>query len=835
MKYAKSLTAGCLACLCALASLSGAEHKIDPAQCPQPQPVPVLTDSMMQKGFFPDPAQKKYPIQKEFALAFNVKFKSASPGTMVDLGRGILCGIGKDGKIELSFACSPTEIMASRLTLKSKVKAEAGKTYHIAANYSFNIRRCSLYINGHWQTENDILYLPEVCFAQGEMNSSQANGTISDLVFYDTALFSEDLAFTDKDPAFFKDLAKRIRSVKAANPHIKKWSDQLAICAEAYANSNTVTIAQVRRLERDITNLETMNTAIAANPAGTVSKAPFTSYTVPSTTQAIYLPYALPENGELSNKIEVFAAQGEYESASIVVVAFAPLKNFTIRPTALKNGKNTIAAKEIDCKLVKRWYRTGGAWMTYHADKRQRLLTPDLLLYDDNAIKVDEIKRNNYMRLDYPTGTVYADISEYDYDKLRFNPDKDPFKDAKSLQPLTIGHAGRNQQYFLTIHVPENTAPGFYDGKVDLLLDGKAAAQLDLTVRVLPFKLPDPKSYANLDNVYFSHINRLPDPGYSDEFHKNAADVLVKYNLKHPGGAGRTIERLRAERDAGLDVRYLVAAGVSPREWFNNYGGPMNQLTPEMKAELDRVFLQQVRKQQKMYKEALGFEPEWYNCAASESGWYEGLVMRIAPGVDVMRGNSNGKMMSHGMGAALYAFTSDFNSMDSATRLEKSWSEIWHSVGGRQMNYANPFPGAENPAWYRRKIGLLMYKRLFDGHMLHGYFSRHYNEFSEWPGGDGNYRNFCMAYAQYKGIVETVKLTGAREAYDDVRYATLLKEQALKYRDVKDQVLAREARRQLAWLELFDGDKGDFDMFRAAAVQRILALQELAKIRGGAK
>lgn len=833
MKYAKGLTAGCIACLCALASLSGANSKIDPAQCPQPQPVPVLTDSMMQKGFFPDPAKKKFPIQKEFALAFNVQFDSVKPGTTVDLGRGILCSIGKDGKIELSFACSPTEIMASRLTLKSNIKAEKGKNYHIEANYSFNIRRCSLYVDGHWQTENDILYLPEVCFAPTE--SVKSSGKYKDLVFYDTALFSEDLAFTNKDAGFFKELAKRVSSVKAANKYIEKWADQLADCAKAYASSGTVTIAQVRRLERDIANLEIINAGIAADPAGTVSNAPFTSHTVPSTTQAIYLPYALPENGELTNKIEVFAAQGEYESASIVVTAFAPLSNFTIRVSDLKNGKNTLAAKEIDCKLVKRWYRTGGAWMTYHADKRQRVLTPDLLLYDDKAIVVDEIKRNNYMRLDYPTGTVYADISEYDYDKLRFEPDKDPFHDAKSLLPLDIPHAGRNQQYFLNIHVPENTAPGFYDGKVDLVLNGKVAAQLDLTVRVLPFKLPDPKSYTDLNKVYFSHINRLPDVSSSDEFHRTAAEVLAKYNLKHPGGAGKSIARLRAERDAGLDVRYLVSAGLSPREWFKNFGGPTKDITPAMKAEMDRIFLQQLRKQQKLYQEALGFEPEWYNCAASESSWYEGLVMQIAPGVDLMRANSNGKMMSHGMGDALYAYTSDFNSMDSATRLEKSWSEIWHSVGGRQMNYANPFPGAENPAWYRRKIGLLMYKRHFDGHMLHGYYGRHYNEFSEWPGGDGNYRNFCMAYAQYKGIIETLKLTGTREAYDDIRYATLLKEQAMKYRDGKDQVLAREARRQLAWLEIFNGDKSDFDMFRAAAVQRILALQELAKIRGGEK
>jgi hypothetical protein len=126
-----------------------------------------------------------------------------------------------------------------------------------------------------------------------------------------------------------------------------------------------------------------------------------------------------------------------------------------------------------------------------------------------------------------------------------------------------------------------------------------------------------------------------------------------------------------------------------------------------------------------------------------------------------------------------------------------------------------------------------MYKDHYDGQMLHGYLARFWNEFPEWPGGDGNYRNFGMVYPQQDGIISTLAMIGTREAYDDVRYATLLKTQALAYRDNKDPRLAREARRQLHWLERVDGKNADMDAFRIGAAHRIQTLMELVKIQGG--
>ena len=119
--------------------------------------------------------------------------------------------------------------------------------------------------------------------------------------------------------------------------------------------------------------------------------------------------------------------------------------------------------------------------------------------------------------------------------------------------------------------------------------------------------------------------------------------------------------------------------------------------------------------------------------------------------------------------------------------------------------------------------------------MLHGFlgFRVPWNEFSSDPGGDGNYRNFCMAYPQQDGYISKLALEGLREGYDDMRYATRLRQLALANRDSKDNDLRRESRRQLLWLENVDGKTADLDMVRFAIINRICILQDMIRSHKG--
>lgn len=774
---------------------------------------------------------------REIAGAFWIRFDklpSGASGAPASLGL-FHCGVNKDGGLQFELFAHPTEIMAGKLVLRGKTKIEVGKWYHVEFNYSFNQRRYSLYLDGKWQMENDNLVLPTLALGPLRLGAGFA-GAIRDLKFYDVALDSESLAIAGQPAADYAALKKEAEAAGAAvkNGTLKTWAGSLAKKADALgARAGKTTIAQVKALQRDIRNAQKLAAGIA-DAKSTIADQPVTSYTVPATSQALFLPYELPAAGRLSNKIELYAAQGEFESASFVVVPFQPVKAFTIKVSDLKSGSNVIPAANIDPKLVKRWFRTGGAWMTYHADKRQRVLTPDLLLNDDKILRVDEIRCSNEQLMHFPRGDRYVDVSRYAYDQVQFDELNDAFNDALELQPVELPEAGRNQQYFLTFHVPEKALPGFYDGKVQLIADGKNAGEIAITLRVLPFELPAAKTYYDINRTYYSHINSAPTD--SKEVFAAALKNLKEHSLLHASRVADTPWQIELAKKAGYPLNELVAAGEpTPRSWIDNFGGPAAKITPEDQTILDRIFLRDLKKQTDFYTKLIGPDVVFYNVAASEAGSYGALVVRLERGTDLYHQFSNGRMMTHGMSDALYTFTADYNDMDSATRIRKDWAEIWHAAGARIMNYCDPFPGAENPAWFRRKIGLLMYKSLYDGHMLHGYIARFWNEFAEWPGGDGNYRNFGMVYPQRNGVINTLAMAGAREAYDDVRYATQLRQLALAHRDSKDIRLAREAKRQLLWLEQLDGKTADLDGFRTGAAHRILTLLDLIKAREGNK
>lgn len=129
---------------------------------------------------------------------------------------------------------------------------------------------------------------------------------------------------------------------------------------------------------------------------------------------------------------------------------------------------------------------------------------------------------------------------------------------------------------------------------------------------------------------------------------------------------------------------------------------------------------------------------------------------------------------------------------------------------------------------FRRWNGLERYKTFrYDGSMQHGLVTSMYDEFRDDPGGDGNYRNFAVAYRQQLGLIWTIAWEGWREAYDDVRYATLLQQLCKPHLEDADLGVRGEARRCLIWLNSIDGTYSDMNMFRAGVTHRILNFQKV--------
>lgn len=763
---------------------------------------------------------------REISGSFWIRFDKKANAATASLGL-LDCYIADDGTLRVALFSQKTEFLEDRLLLKSKLPVELGKWYHVEFSYSENSRRYTLYVDGKFQAENDKLVLPALRLGELKLGDGFC-GAVRDIRFYEAALDSEELAIADANAAAYDALKIKLAeaSKKASNGHVRAWAADLTKRIDAAkAAIGRTTIAAFKRLVNETGNLIALNDGMLAAPADTVSNQSVTVYDIPATTQDLYLPYTLPVSGKLTNKLNVFMAKDEYETASILVVPFRPIRNFTIRMNDLTDGKNVLKGSDVDLKLVKRWYRTGGAWASYHVDLRMRVLTPDMLLNDDKLILVDEFRRTNKMLFHYPTGDHYADVSHFNYDREWLHGLEAWFYDAPTLQPLEFREAGRNQQYLLTFHTAKDTVPGLYTGKLDLVADGRVEGSMTVNLRVLPFVLPEPKAYYDQAKPYFSHVNH----------HDGRENVLLnalKHNMHQLNGVASTPRRVQQAVRAGYPMTHIFQ-DID----FNmpQFGGPASKMTPEAIAQMEKILTNKVKRHEKMIASFTKNEDfTIYCCASSEASWYGAISVNQDWRSNILHGNTKVKLFAHSCTKDTPIFSPGIYDMDSNVKLVKDYADIWHAIGGHAITYAAPFPGPENPGLMRRVMGLELYKAVqYDGHMMHGYIGSNFNEFSKYPGGDGDYRTFAMSYTQKDDVINRVCIVGYREGFDDVRYATLMKSQALKYRDVKDQIIAREAKRQLAWLERVDGRNYDLDGFRADCAYRILALQNLVKEREG--
>ena len=789
------------------------------AVCFAAEPVPVLVDP--DRDALNEWAETR-PDVREFAAAFRINFPAVFGAKRADFGL-FKCYVDDDGFLAVEISPKRTE-MLKPLILTSKIKVRSGTWYHVEVSNSMNSRRAALYVDGHFQTENDQVLIPAPEALPIPANA-KFGGEIRDLKIYNAALFSEELAYADvSDYNLWQKRAAAVAS-QQKNQYLASWAKELAGRFEK-ADRTTISIAAYKRWKNAIKNAE----QIAKEED--LKNEPVKMIVTPATTQALYLPYDRPES--IGKSVDLVMAKDEYESASVIAYPLVPVKNFTIRMTPLRDGSRVLPAPDI--KLVKRWFRTGGAWMSYHTDLYARLLTPDMLLNSDKLVKVDEFRRTNQVLMKYPTGEKYQDVSDFGYSRQWLNGGLEHyFTDAPSLQPLDLTESGRNQQYIITCHAPADATPGIYSAMLEMLADGKKIGFIPVRVRVLPFTLPQPAAYDDTDKTYLSHVNS------HDGLEKNLINAK-QHNLMHLSGVASTPERIRQAIKNGYPLEIIFDMVVRRYNLGNMiFDGPVSAWTNEVDEQLERIALLPYLRFQKMLKKYGNLDPKdyiVYRCQTSETSNYGAINLHPDRLSNVLREKTSVRLFSHGMSDALPTFSPGVYEMDSAaSHITADVSRIWHSFGGRSITYAFPFPGPENPGLMRRAVGLELYHtQRADGHMMHGYVENQLNEFTKYPGGDGDYRTFCLAYSSGDSCINRIAIIGCREGYDDVRYATLLKRQALAALKSKHVLIVREATRQLVWLEQIDGRKMDMDAFRTGAQYRILTLMNLInQLEGGAK
>ena len=571
--------------------------------------------------------------------------------------------------------------------------------------------------------------------------------------------------------------------------------------------------------------------ANAARVAGDLAaagkkNAPAALYAVPAMSAVKRLADTYPADGALFAPLSWVAAQGEIEPASFVAYALSDRDGVTLKATDLAGKAGSIPASAIDFCVIKLWYQGGSAWYGYFSDATRRTLVPELLLHDENLIRTDDATQDDYVRYENEDGdrryawiTARFEVTDYSFDN---QANQGLIKDAETIQPFVL-NKGEFKQILATVRVPANQAPGIYRGRLTLA-DAKGAevGSLEMRLRVLPFALPEPKTSYDPDKGFYLCLygtgSRNPKilRDLADHNCKNPMG-FPSINPMNPGGLDRDIA---LAKQYGLNTRPLFAGvpGVGKAVWSKNP-------SPSDYAMLESL-RDTIAKTRALSLEKLG-HTDFYSYGIDEGG----------PGT--IRAERDAWRIAHEAGGKVGVTTFSHRELLFALDLmilpgmpaERREKEVrlFHDANQASLCgwYANPHCGPESPDYFRRVHGLTAWQAGYDVSLNYCWWRNNWNDVA--VPYEPNLRAIVSAYGAADGVIDTLAWEGIREGLDDIRYATLCKQLALKTAASSDGDVMLRGRRVLSFLAYWDGYRSDPNAFRAECISHILALDTALK------
>ncbi len=555
-------------------------------------------------------------------------------------------------------------------------------------------------------------------------------------------------------------------------------------------------------------------------PSAYAADAPLTWWAVPPMGDIQRLPDVEPSDVPTGGVVRIRLAKGEYEPGSFVVKADADLGKVAFNLGAFTNEKGeAFPASQLDLKVVKVWYQNRNAWFCYFGDTGFKLC-PELLLNDEDLIRVDETKEANYARLTAPDGTVTERWinpprqmdrrSNHWRESNPFQPMKANFRDAPTLQPVTLAK-GRCKQFFLTVHALADTPAGLYKGAIKA-----AGAEIPVEMEVLPFELPAPRSYLEpTKDFYVSSYNYLridhvmQQNGNDRDLAVRQLTAILRDQVEHNQnmhwglGDGADFDTVfGAMKEAGMRTDVVMAGGVADRRF-------KAQDDLEAHARRLRAFYEKKMPGATVF---LGFGDEppqkWLmeNRPVFEAYRKAGFKFVIAGTDNVFHRNGY-----------LYDWLNA-----SQDPVEDAKPRLWNTIGSAHVAwYSTHHVGPENPCFNRRQNGLAPYLSNYSALCNYAHHLGPYNDDST------TYRPMVFAYGIYDGVIDTLQWEGFREGVDDIRYMTLMCELARTARDSGDSVIDEEGRKALLFLGGVDKAHDDQDYVRGEVIRHILHLRKI--------
>ncbi len=794
-----------------------------------------------------------------------------------------LMGLGVDGpsdnagdaRLSLYVPTKPTDFDPYNLYAKFiEDNTPTGVWHHVAISYSMTNLNYRIWFNGAIQRDMD-LAVDQPAPALNPLTLPVAKGfagAIAEVKVWNSRIPDEELLTmtTPKDAVAESAAAFEAAAKTAAFKSFGDWCAANVAALRAFGPTCRVRdwmrVQEARRALPRIAawarefSLDSASSSFAAAPV-----LPLTIYPYSIVKR---LPYLLPFDGRASAAVSFAAAAGEYESRSVMFYPLRDVKGFSLRAGDLVGpGGAKIPKSKVDLRIVKVWYTTGSGWNSYFGGGREYpVLTPELVLYDDALVKCVPGKRKNYLRLSYPDGARYVDISRYgtpeSIPKLNFF--KEPIHDATTLQPLDL-EAGSLRQYWITVHVPGSAPAGSYRGRIEFLSEGGAIGSMPLSLDVHPYTLPKAATRYNIDKRFYStwmnntlalsiKLNTNP---FSKEVmgmtslsnacrrllaeYKNMAahNMLNPWTVAYYDEANPDLTEMQLDlmREAGLETRPLFGdlhgfepkwCGEIPREAGRNSAAYPNGIEienmPEVWAECMASFSNKVKRTFDQVERKLGHR-EVVCYGIDEAG--PDTVRREMPFFATIRHEGGKPMISmcHSKWVS-FAVCAD----DTPASIGRFNAQLWHEGGAETYTYAAPFSGPSNPVLWRRNKGIRLYMANYDGCNEYVLFdgTDPWNEFCY----NSRYCVFSIVFQGADGIIDTVEWEALREAHDDIRYLTLLRRLAREAIRGGKRPSVRLGRLAYAWAEAIDQESVDLDQMRADAVGWIARLRDALSADG---
>ena len=735
--------------------------------------------------------------------------------------------LAHDGTLEGEISAKKPDGGLAQFITRAKIKDmfEPGEWCHYAVTYSPKSGKTAVWFNGNAVAVrgDDIHHTTKLLPIRRDLGYSlrigshvngyfPTDGQVAGVKFHDRALTAEELSA--EEDRFWRKLEPTAKSL--ADLSQARHNRKVAEADKLFNSGRTLRYCVVDVLGREMFKWDT----------------------------------ALKEE-TLDKPVKIVSAKGEYEAAGFLVRSKFDVRGFIPTPSDLRNEKgDTLPASVLDLRIAK--------VMARYISWSSKLVAfePVPLVHDDAILRVNEEKRTNEMRYDFPDGSRYVDIStpmpvgKGHGQNARYSAADHPIRDAKTLQPADLKDH-RTIEYFITSHVPADAKPGVYRGEIALKTTaGESYGAVPVELTVLPFALPEPMTRYDPTRVFERGI-----------YHR----VGEMFDTR-PDSPGTITQRGRNERQVRAEMRNMAAHGIQhpcicmglPMPYWKGDPSCYNPKNGGTVTVPDGTELAYFRKYIAMMKEEglstdplyvfnngnLGFRDHYDR--RTMKGQLEDLSDKLRAyllehlghtnvwfyGVDEASGDSLAREYDFWedagrLGWKFYTTVLKQNVKNVAGRIEMasvSWAmtkeiaKYCHDRGTRVWSYANPqalILGQTFP--FRVNYGMGEWLGNFDGFGVYAYNESNFHPWNDVDGVEWSY-----VFQTADGVVDCLCFEGQREAVDDVRYATLL---ARLCRENPSSPVAQEA---LAWLDVIDVTHFSYDpnATRAKMVRYIMNLLE---------